>query len=190
MARRKQIQSEIAAALAAGTPHPEATVSDWKKLIADIQKRSRATADPAQRTILQQELDAASAGLRAATKVAAHKPGYVTYTNLFALKSMVVQHGPEFPSRVDAVDAPHIRRTVQAGLVEVVGNRARLTPAGREAVADLLVQDIGRESSWQPRENAWLGQSPERRAEMLATDVAVHDAKVKRLEDTLAKLTR
>lgn len=188
MARRsKQLAAEIAAALAKGTPHPEATPADWKKRIAEIQKKARATSDPEQRAILKRELEAADDGFRAAQKVAAHKPTYVTGTNLFALTKMVIEHGPEFPSRVPAVDAPHLKRVYEAGLVEVVGNKARLTPAGRVAVADELVQDIARESSWRPTENPFV--PPEKRAEVLARDVAQHDAKLRRLESVLAKIS-
>lgn len=188
MARRsKQLQDEIAAALAEGMPHPEAAVSDWKKRVADIQRGARTTSSPEQRVLLQRQLDAASDGLRAAQRVTALKPTYVTGTNLFALKDMVLEYGgPEFPSRVPAVHAAHLKRTVSAGLVEVVGNRARLTSAGREAVADALVKDIDRESGWRPRENTFV--PPEKRAEILARDVAAHEAKIRQLETALAKI--
>ena len=186
MGRSRKLAAEIAASLAAGTPHPQATPSDWKKRITNIQHRARTTNDPNVREVLQRELDAANDGLRASKQVAAHAPTFVTATNLSALTEMVIEHGPEFPARVPAVHAPHLKRTLEAGLVEVVGNRARLTRAGRTAVADLLVQDIARESAWHPRENIFV--PPERRAEIMARDVAEHDAKVRRLEDTLAKI--
>jgi hypothetical protein len=191
MARRsKQLQDEITAALAQGTPHPEAAVSDWKKRIAAIQRQSRTTGDPSQRAALQRQLDAASDGLRAAQRVVAHKPTYVTDINLFALKEMVLEHdGPEFPSRVPAVHAPHLKRTVEAGLVEVNGSRAHLTAAGREIVADALIKDIDREGNWRPRENTFV-TSPEKRAEILARDRAEHAAKIAKLEATLAKIGR
>jgi len=188
MSRSKQVIAEIAAALAKGSPHPEATPSDWKKLIADIKKRFQAASSEQQRDLLQEEYKAAQQGLRAAGQGAAAKPTFVTGTNLFALTQLVVQHGgPEFPSRLSAVDAPHIKRCVAAGLVEVVGNKARLTPAGREAVADVLVQDIGREERWTPKENTFV-TSAEKRAELLAKDVAAHNAKIRRLEQVLAKI--
>jgi hypothetical protein len=188
MARRsKQLQDEIATALAEGTSHSEAAVSDWKKRITDIQRSARTTSTPEERALLQRQLDAANDGLRAAQKVAAHKPTYVTGTNLFALKEMVLEYGgPEFPSRVPAVHAPHLKRTVAAGLVEGVGDRARLTSTGREAVADALIKDIERERGWQPRENTFM--PPEKRAEILARDVAVREAKIARLEAVLAKI--
>jgi len=187
MARRsKQLQDEIAEALAAEIPHPEATPSDWKKRVADIQRSARTTRSPEQRTLLQRQLDAASDGLRAAQKVVAHKPTYVTEINLGALKDMVLEYGSEFPSRVPAVHAPHLKRTVAAGLIEVVGNKARLTASGREAVADALVKDIGHERGWQPRENTFV--PPEKRGEVLARDVAKHEAKIARLEAVLAKI--
>jgi hypothetical protein len=188
MARRpKQLQDEINAAIAEGTPHSEATASDWKKRVTDIQRAARTEPDPVQRAQLQRQLDAANDGLRAAQKVAAHKPTYVTGTNLFALKEMVLEYGgPAFPSRVPAVHAPHLKRTVAAGLVEVVGNTARLTSTGREAVADSLVNDIERERKWQPRENTFVPL--EKRAEVLARDVAAHEAKIARLEAVLTKI--
>jgi hypothetical protein len=186
--RSKQLNVEIAAALAKGSSHSEAAPSDWKKLIADIKKRFHAATGAQQKALLQEEYKAAQLGLRAAEQVAAHKPTFVTGTNLFALTQLVVQHGgPEFPTRLDAVDAPHIKRCLAAGLVEVVGNRARLTPAGREAVADALIKDIAREESWIPKENTFV-PSPEKRAELLAKGVAERAAKIRRLEETLAKL--
>jgi len=189
MGRSRQIAAEVAAALAKGEPHPEATVADWKKLVADIQKRARHLSDPGARTLLQHELDAAYVGLRAAEKVAAHQPTFVTSTNLFALKEMVLKHGTEFPRRVDAVDAPHLKRCVAAGLVEVNGT-AKLTAAGREHVADELIKDIARESKWSPKPNPFLSGDPDHQKKILARDVADHDAKVAHLEATLAKLTR
>ena len=186
--RAKQINAEVAAALARGASHPEATPSDWKRLIADIKKRFHATSSEQQKALLQEEYKAAQLGLRAAGQASASKSTFVTGTNLFALTQMVVKHGgPEFPSRVDAVDAPHLKRCLAAGLIEVVGNKAQLTPAGRAAFGDRLIQDIAREERWAPRENT-LVPSPEKRAELLAKDVAAHTAKVRRLEQTLAKI--
>lgn len=188
MAHSKQLASEIAASLARGTPHPEATQADWKRYIADIKKRFQATSSAQERNLLQEEYKTAQIGMRSAAQGAAHKPTYLTGTNLFALKQLVLTHGgPEFPSRVPAVDAPHLKRCVAAGLIEVEGNRARLTPAGRVAVADELVKEIGQEERWTPRENTFVA-SPEKRAELLAKDVREHDAKIRRLEQTLAKL--
>lgn len=185
--RSKQLGVEIAAALAKGSPHPEATARDWKKLVEDIKKRFHAAIHEQQKALLQEEYKAARQGLRAAEQVAALKPTYVTDTNLFALKSLVVQHvGPEFPSRLPAVDAPHIKRCLAAGLVEVAGNKVRLTPGGRAAVADALVKDLERERRWTPRENTAV--APEKRAEVLARDVAEHDRKIRRFEETLAKI--
>lgn len=186
--RTKQLQDEISAAIEKGSPHPEATVTDWKKRIADIQRRSRTTHDPEQRALLKRQLEAASDGFRAAQSLAASKPTYVTGTNLFALKETILAHGgPEFSSRVPAVDVTHLKRTVAAGLVEVVGNKARLTADGRVAVADAIVKDIDRESSWQPQVNTFV-EDPDKRAEFLARDIAEHKAKIARLEIVLAKL--
>ena len=185
--RPKQLQEEVTAALAAGTPHPQATVTDWKKRIANIQSEARKTGDLETRKALQLQLTAASDGLRAAQAAAAHKPTFLTDTNLFALKAMVLQHGgPTFSSRVPAVDAPHLKRAVQAGVIEVTGPSAKLTPTGCEIVADLLVKDIEKESGWRPRENTFV--SAEKRAELLAKDAAEHAVKLAKLEATLAAL--
>lgn len=188
MARSKQLTAEITAALAKGSAHPEATPSDWKRRIADIKKRFYAATSEEQKTLLQEEFKAAQAGLRSAEQGAAHKPTYVTGTNLFALTQMVLKHGgPEFPARVSAVDAPHLKRCVAAGLIEVEGSRARLTSAGRDAVGDELVKEIGQAERWTPRENTFVA-SPEKRAELLAKDKREHAEKLQRLEQTLAKL--
>jgi len=185
--RTAQLNAEIVAALAKGSPHPEATPSDWKKHLAAIKKRFYAATNEQQRALLQEEFKAAQQGLRATEQVAAHKPTFVTGTNLFALKEMVVKHGgPEFPSRVEAVDAPHLKRCLAAGLIEVVGNRARLTPAGRVAVADAIISDIERKSKYQPRENTFV--PADKRAELLAKDVAKHEAELRKLENALATL--
>jgi hypothetical protein len=186
--RTKQINAEVVAALASGSSHSEATPSAWKKRIADIKKRFHATTSEQQKALLQDEYKAAQLGLRAAEQASASKPTFVTSTNLFALTQMVVKHGgPEFPSRVDAVDAPHLKRCLAAGLIEIVGNKARLTSAGRTSVGDALIQDIAREERWTPRENTFV-TSPEKRAELLAKDVAEHAAKIRRLEQALAKV--
>lgn len=186
--RAKQISDEVAAALASGSTHPEATPSAWKRRIADIKKRFHAATGEQQKALLQEEYKAAQLGLRAAEQASASKSTFVTGTNLFALKDMVLEHGgPKFPSRVAAVHAPHLKRCLAAGLIEVVGNEARLTPAGRTSVADAIVQDIAREERWTPRENTFV-TSPEKRAELLAKDVADHAAKIRRLEQTLAKV--
>ena len=188
MARRSaQLNTEIAAALAKGSPHPKATVSDWKKRISEIQKRAGRTGDPAQRAILQEEFAAAQAGLRATQQTTAMKPTYVTDINLFALKKLVVEHGGRpFPNRLHAVDQPHIKRTLDAGLVEVCGNSEHLTPAGRTGVADEIISDIEQKSKYRPRENTFV--PVEKRAELLAKDVAKYEAELRQLESALATL--
>jgi len=188
MARRSaQLNTEIAVALAKGSPHPEATVSDWKKRVAEIQKRARTTRDPGQRAILQEEFTAAQAGLRAAQQTMAVKPTYVTGTNLFALKKLIVESGGRpFSNRLHAVDQPHIKRTLDAGLVELRGNNLHLTSAGRTAVADEIISDIEKLNKYQPRENTFV--PAEKRAELLAKDVAKHEAELRHLEEALATL--
>jgi hypothetical protein len=187
MARTKQIVAEIAAALAKGSSHPEAAPADWKKLIADIKQRFYTASSAQQKEMLQEEYKAAQLGLRSAQQVSAHKPSFVTGTNLFALTKMVVEHGgPEFPSRVPAVDAPHLKRCLAAGLVEVVGGKARLTPTGRSAVVDEIEKDLARERSFSPREDTFV--LAEKRAEILARDTARHEAKIRQLETALARI--
>jgi hypothetical protein len=188
MGRSKQISAEVAASLARGSPHPEATPSDWKRLIADIKKKFHGAINEQQKALLQEEYKAAQLGLRAAGQASASKSTFVTGTNLSALVRMVIENGgPVFPSRMHAVDLPHIKRCLAAGLIEVVGDKARLTAAGREAVGDALIHDIDREQRWTPRENTFVS-SPEKRAELLAKDVTEHNAKIQRLEQALAKI--
>lgn len=193
MARRsKQLDADIAAALAHGAPHPEATVSDWKKHIVAIKARFHKATSEQEKAIIQEEYKAAQLGQRAAEKATAMKPSFVTGTNRFALKSLAVKYGgPEFPNRLEATDVPHIKRTVAAGLAEVVGGKIRLTPAGREVVADEIIQDIEHENKWTPRQLMIVpGLSESQHAAVVAQAVAKHDAKVQRLENTLAAMRR
>lgn len=75
------------------------------------------------------------------------KPKSLTGVNLFVLTEMVVNHGPTFPGRVQAVDAPHLKRALALGFIEPAGSGSvRLTPGGREVVADELVAEISRVS--------------------------------------------
>jgi len=59
------------------------------------------------------------------------KPVRATELNLSALRS-VAKGRPEFPNQIAAVDAPHLRRCIAAGLLEVSADRKtlRITPAG------------------------------------------------------------
>ena len=121
-------------------------------------------------------------------KKAPSKPKSLTSVNLFALSNMVIQHGPTFPARMDAVDRPHIKRAIDLGYAELINGSIRLTDAGREVVADNLISDIAREERYQPRENTLA--APELRAELLERDRAVHQQKLNKLESALAKLRR
>lgn len=116
------------------------------------------------------------------------KPKTLTGVNLFALANQVIEHGPTFPARLAAVDRPHIKRAIDLGYAEPVNGSIRLTEAGREVVADAIVQDIAREERNPPREN--LLARPELRAEILDRDRAVHQQKLDKLERALAKLRR
>lgn len=66
--------------------------------------------------------------------------GAPTDTNLFALTELVLRHGgrSHFSNRVDGVDAPHIKRCLAAGLLEVIGRELVLTPRGTEIVSRRL----------------------------------------------------
>lgn len=183
-----QLDAEIATALREGRTPPPAPAAAWKRLIADIQRRARTTVGAEARAALQAELDAAYDGMRASQKVAAHKPGFVTDTNLFALKEMIVEAGgPTFSNRVSSTRASHLKRTMQAGLLEVASpTTVRLTPAGREAVADLLIADISRLSAYTPRVNEFVPR--DKQAEVLERDKAEHRRKIEKLEKTLAAI--
>lgn len=124
-------------------------------------------------------------------KKAPPKKMTLTGTNLFALKEMVVEHGgPQFPSRMAAVDAPHIRRTVELGLAEPAngGTRLRLTEAGRDLVEREIEKDLAREQSYEPRVSSVV--KPELRDEVLARERAKQAAKIDKLGRALAALRR
>ena len=151
---------------------------------------------------LDAEIDALLAGgLPAERYEVAHALGFqypkkpppktmtLTGTNLFALTQMVIEHGPAFPSRMDAVDAPHIKRTLALGLIEAKnGGTLRLTETGRELVEREIENNLARESSYTPRVSALV--KPELRDEVLAREQGQHRAKVEKLERALAKLRR
>lgn len=120
-------------------------------------------------------------------KTAPPKKMTLTGTNLFALTQMVIEHGPEFPSRMAAVDAPHIKRTLALGLIEAKnGGTLRLTEAGRELVGDEIIKDIERESRYEPSVSTLV--KPELRDEVLARERARRQAKLDRLERALSRI--
>ena len=121
-------------------------------------------------------------------KKAPPKKMTLTGTNLFALTQMVAEHGPEFPARMAAVDAPHIKRTVALGLVEQRGGTLRLTEAGRDLVERELEKDLARETSYTPSAGSMV--KPELRDEVLAREQAKHRAKIDKLERALARVRR
>lgn len=111
----------------------------------------------------------------------------LTGVNLFALAEQVIEHGPVFPGRLAAVDAPHIKRTVALGLVEPTGTGSlRLTPSGRELVEREIEQSLERERGREPHVSSLV--RPELRDEVLAREQAKHRAKIDRLEAALARL--
>lgn len=121
------------------------TVASWKRLIKDIQNRALKTSDPDARAILQLELTAAYDGLKETQRSSAVKEGFVTGTNLSALTSMVIMNGPTFSARVPATDAPHLKRCMQAGLLEPAGSgMVRLTSEGRTRVGDEIINKLAR----------------------------------------------
>lgn len=110
----------------------------------------------------------------------------LTGVNIFALTQMVIDHGPVFPGRVDAVHAPHIKRTIALGLVEPSGSMLRLTQAGRELVTREIEKDLARESRHEPRVESYV--RADLRDDVLARERAKHQDKIDRLQSTLAKL--
>ena len=111
----------------------------------------------------------------------------LTGTNLFALTQMVIEHGSEFPSRMAAVDAPHIKRTLALGLIEAKnGGTLRLTETGREMVEREIEKDLARESSYTPHVSTLV--KPELREEVLERERAKRRAKLEKLESALARL--
>ena len=121
-------------------------------------------------------------------KKAPPKKMTLTGVNLFALTQMVIEHGPAFPSRMAAVDAPHIKRTLALGLIEPVGGTLHLTEAGRALVEREIEKNLASEASYTPRVSAIV--KPELRDEVLAREQGQHRAKIEKLERALARLRR
>lgn len=111
----------------------------------------------------------------------------LTGVNLFALTEQVIEHGPVFPSRLVAVDAPHIKRTIALGLAEAGSpGTIRLTEMGRDLVEREIEKSLAREQSHVPRVSTFV--KPELRDEALAREQDRHRAKIERLERALARL--
>jgi hypothetical protein len=121
-------------------------------------------------------------------KKAPPKKMTLTGTNLFALKEMIIEHGPVFPSRMAAVHAPHIQRTLALGLVEPKNGSLRLTDAGRDLVEREIEKDLARESSYTPQISTLV--KPELRDEVLAREQGKQRAKIEKLERAIASLRR
>lgn len=178
--RSAQLDQEIREALARVPKNPQ--IKTREQLDAEIDA-VLAGGLPAERHEVAQAL-----GFRYPKK-APPKKMTLTGTNLFALKEMVVEHGsPVFPSRMAAVDAPHIRRTVALGLVEPVdgGAKLRLTEAGRDLVEREIEKDLARQRSYEPSVSSVV--RPDLRDEVLAKERAKHAAKIDRLERALAAI--
>ena len=119
-------------------------------------------------------------------KKAPPKKMTLTGTNLFALTQMVIEHGPVFPSRMAAVDAPHIKRTLALGLIEAKNGTFRLTDTGRDLVEREIEKNLARESSYTPRVSTLV--KPELRDEVLAREQGKQRAKIEKLERALTRL--
>lgn len=168
--------------------------AEIREALAKIPKKPLKT-----RADLDAEIDAILAGGLAAERYeVARALGFVypkkpppktmklTGVNLFALTQMVLDHGPVFPSRIDAIHAPHIKRTIALGLVEPSGSMLRLTDAGREMVIRELEKDLARESSYEPRVESYV--RADLRDEVLARERAKHQDKIDRLQKAIGKL--
>lgn len=64
--------------------------------------------------------------------------GTPTSTNLFVLRKLTERGTKEIPSRLHAVDAPHIRRCFEAGLLEQTpAGMLKITASGLEALTTI-----------------------------------------------------
>lgn len=191
------IQKFIAGAgadLPAPTP---ALIKEMGLRLRSLQTSYIRATNPTDKAVFKAEFDSlakaerdAKVALGKAKLAAAKGATFVTHTNLFALTEMVLQYGPnDIPRRVPAVDAPHLKRCVMAGLLEEHGGSMRLTPEGRTRVADELVDKIAKSSSSQPRENTFIKDPQDRIRDLEAqrSKIAAHHNK---LERVLSSLTR
>jgi hypothetical protein len=121
-------------------------------------------------------------------KKAPPKKMTLTGTNLFALTDTVVEHGgPEFPNRMAPTRAPHIKRTLDLGLVEpTTRGTLRLTEAGRALVEREIEKYIQRERAYPPSVSPIV--KPELRDAVLARESAKHQEKIDKLERALTAL--
>lgn len=120
-------------------------------------------------------------------KKAPPKTMTLTGTNLFALTQLVIAHGgPEFPNRLAAVDAPHIKRTIALGLVEPTNRSLRLTDTGRDLVKREIEKDLAREREHVPRVSSVV--RPELREEVAERERAKKADKIAKLERALDSL--
>jgi hypothetical protein len=102
----------------------------------------------------------------------------ITDTNIFALSNLVLDAGGKstISSRLAAVDYPHIKRTLAAGLVEVSSpTTLTLTPEGRGVVLRRLRRDYASQSEA-------LGRDPSRFDTRSRVRVEQMRAAIERLE--------
>lgn len=180
------LNAEISEALTKGGPVPKATQADWKRYIADIKKRFYRATTQAEKDLINVEYASAQTAMREAKSA---DPNRATSLNVSALTELVVKADGHrsFPNQIYAIDKPHIRRCIEAGLVEPEGRQLVLTDAGVERVADDLIQDIEREQRKTPRMNDFIPDA-DVRAKDYEKQVREHAAKVAKLESALATL--
>jgi len=98
----------------------------------------------------------------------------ITGTNIFTLADLVAQAGGKstFSNRLHATDRPHIKRTLDAGLVEVSSpTTLTLTPAGHEAVLRELRKSYAESSAGFAKDPSRYDTRARQRIEMLRTAI-------------------
>lgn len=76
------------------------------------------------------------------------KPTTITDLNLFTLASVVVDYGGhvKFPNQIEPTQRAGMKRCVAGGYVKIVGKDLVLTPAGRAAVGDWIIDELDKEA--------------------------------------------
>jgi hypothetical protein len=132
----------------------------------------------------------------------AEKRPNVTSQNLDVLKQAVLKHrSGEFPRGYWAAK-PHVKRCIAAGLAELVdkngevtpqifkGTTLRLTPVGRDAIADAIIADIERATHWTVADEILVPMTVTEKTKVTDRLIKDHEAEVQRLEETLENLRR
>jgi hypothetical protein len=126
--RSEQLEQEIREAL---SRIPKKSLKTREQLDAEIDA-ILASGLPAERYEVAQAL-----GYRYPKKP---PPRRVTLTPLnLSVLGQIARGRKEFPNQITAVSAPHVRRAIKAGAVEVVDKtRLRITPFGYESLMDYI----------------------------------------------------